>query len=104
MGRTERPRKITDYKTVFPFAGGVGILREEVWMDEEGKVVRYNLAFIAPHLTSADHGRMLGFDNAHGVHERHFMGEAQLVEYVSFPSTSRRFYREVDAIRRSYES
>ena len=103
MGRKNRPRKVTDYETAFPCAGGVGILREEVWMDEEGKVVRYNLAFIVSHLTFADNGRILGFDNAHGIHERHFMGEVRTVEYESFPATARRFYREVEAIRRSYE-
>lgn len=82
---------------------GAGILREEVWMDEKGQVVRYNLAFILPHLFYGDNGRVLGYDNAHGRHERHFMGEAEAAEYGGFPSTSRRFYGEVGAFRRSYE-
>jgi hypothetical protein len=50
-----------------------------------------------------DNGRVLGFDNAHGVHERHYMGTVTEVEFVSFAQTSERFYREVEAIRRSYE-
>ena len=103
MGRTSRPRKVTDYETVFRFAGGTGILREELWVDESDKAVRYNLAFIAPHLTRADNGRILGYDNAHGAHERHFMGQAEPAGYEGFPATARRFYREVEAIRRSYE-
>ena len=60
--------------------GGYGILREEVWMDEEDKVARYNLAFVVPHLTRVDHGRVLGYDNRHGYHERHFMGKKQAVD------------------------
>jgi len=103
MGSKNRPRKITDYETVFPCAGGVGILREEVWADEKGTVVRYNLAFVVPHRTRVDHGRILGYDNAHGRHERHFMGKAEAVEYKSFPSLARRFYREVEKLRKSYE-
>jgi hypothetical protein len=104
MGRARRLRKTTDYETAFACAGGAGILREEVWMDESDKVVRYNLAFVVPHLTLIDHGRILGYDNAHGRHERHFMGKAEAVEYKGFPETSRRFYQEVTEIRRGYES
>jgi hypothetical protein len=96
MGSKKRPRKVIDYETAFSCAGGYGILREEVWMDEEDRVVRYNLVFIMSHLTGIDHGRILGYDNRHGYHERHFMGEG-------FPSVSERFYQEVTAIRRGYE-
>lgn len=103
MGSTIRPRKITDYETAFRCCGGIGVLREEVWIDETGEVVRYNLAFAVPHLTRVDHGRVLGYDNRHGRHERHFMGTVESFDYESFPATSRRFYREVDALRRSYE-
>jgi len=104
MGRKPRPRKVTDYETAFACAGGIGILREEVWMDGDGRVVRYNLAFVVPHLTGVDHGRILGYDNAHGRHERHFLGKVEMVEYKSFPATARRFYQEVRAIGRDYES
>lgn len=103
MGSTNRPRKVRDYETAFPCAGGYGILREEVWMNEEDRVVRYNLAFVMPHLTRVDHGRILGYDNRHGHHERHFMGKRQAVDYEGFPSISERFYQEVAAIRRGYE-
>lgn len=103
MGRKPPLRKITDYETHFRCAGGIGILREEVWMDARGDVVRYNLAFLLPHLSPVDQGRILGIDNARGVHERHFMGEMELIEFKGYPATARRFYREAEAIRRSYE-
>lgn len=103
MGGKKRPRKVSDYETGFTFARGIGILREEVWMDEQKRVVRYNLAFIAPHLNSVDNGRILGYDNRHGCHERHFMGKVQEFAYEGFPSLSERFYKEVTAIRRNYE-
>jgi hypothetical protein len=103
MGKAKRPRKVTDYEPEFACAGGSGILREEVWMNERVEGVRYNLAFLLPHLFSRDNGRVLGFDNAHGRHERHFLGKVEIVEYAGFPTTSRLFYRQVEAIRRSYE-
>jgi hypothetical protein len=72
-------------------------------VDENEEVVRYNLAFLLPHLFFPDNGRVLGFDNAHGVHERHHMGTVTEVEFVNFDQTSERFYREAEAIRRSHE-
>jgi hypothetical protein len=103
MGSKKRLCKDTDYETGFWCAGGEGILREEIWVDANEEVVRYNLAFLLPHLFYPDNGRVLGFDNAHGVHERHFMGTVQRVEFKNYESTASRFYREVEAIRRSYE-
>jgi hypothetical protein len=102
-GKTADLRKETDYETRFRCAGGIGILREEVWVNGKDEVVQYNLAFLLPHLSRADKGRVLGFDNAHGTHERHYMGEARTVPFRGYLATAKRFYREAEAIRRSYE-
>jgi hypothetical protein len=104
VGKSSRLRKETDYETEFWCAGGVGLLREEVWVDDKGVVVRYNLAFLLPHCMGSDNGRILGFDNAHGVHERHFMGEVTLLEFEDYPAMARSFYREAESLRRSYEN
>ncbi len=80
-----------------------GIMREEVWVNGEGEVMRYNLAFLMPHKTSVDHERILGYDNAHGVHERHLMGEVLPVPYDDYPARAEQFYLEVEALRRQYE-
>jgi len=103
MGRKIRLRKITDDESAFWCAGGVGILREEVWVNAREQVVRYNLAFLLPHLSRVDNGRILGYDNAHGIHERHFMGQAQTVEFHGYLNTAGRFYREVSALRRGFK-
>ena len=96
--------KDTDYEIKFRCAGGYGYYREEVWIDRSGEVVFYNLAFVLPHVFVRDHGRVLGFDNAHGVHERHFLGQIEIVPYENFPSTSERFYHEAGALRRAYDN
>ena len=78
MASNARLRKDTDYETRFRCSAGIGILREEVWVDPDGEVIRYNLAFLLPHRFRPDNGRILGFDNAHDFHERHFMGISAL--------------------------
>ena len=97
-GRRELTKTI-DYETSFWCAGGLGFLREEVWMNDDREVIRYNLAFIVPHLVRADNGRILGYDNAHGIHERHLRGVFEPVAYTNYQATARRFYQEVRLLR-----
>jgi len=81
-------------------ASGMGIVREEVWEDDAGVVARYNLAFVNPFLTSIDNGRVLGYDNAHGEHHRHFYGRTERVSISSYEALTTMFYEEVEALRR----
>ena len=103
MGRKAELRKDTDDVTRFRCAGGTGIFREEVWVNANNEVVRYNLAFLLPHLFTRDNGRVLGYDNAHGIHERHYQGSVEEVPFEDYPSTAERFYKEAARIRSSYE-
>lgn len=81
-------------------AAGRGLIREEVWEDEDGTVVRYNLAFINHFLTSKDNGRVLGYHNQHGPHHRHFKGVTELVSLDNFYSVRDRFEAEVRELRK----
>ena len=58
-------------------------------------VVKYNLVFIHFGVCQQDHGRVVGYDNAHGYHERHFMGNAEEAEFTSYKDTLERFVAEV---------
>ena len=76
---------------------GGGLLSYEVWgYIVKGKtiVTRYNLAYINHAIYSGDNGRVLGFDNAHDYHHRHFMGKVETVEFISYEATLERFQRE----------
>ena len=76
---------------------GGGLLSYEVWgYVEAGRTVvtRYNLAYINHAVYQADNGRVLGFDNAHGYHHRHYMGEVETVDFVSYEATLDRFQQE----------
>lgn len=72
---------IDDVHRVRCKSGSLGVLREEVYVDHQGAGTKYNLAFIHLNICQTDHGRVLGYDNDHGVHERHWMGTAQPVRF-----------------------
>lgn len=78
---------------------GLGIIREEVWIDEYGKIGKYNLAFINHTLCRMDNGRVLGYDNAHGSHERHYKGKVTSFAFTSYEALLERFLNEVRELR-----
>jgi hypothetical protein len=45
-------------------------------------------------VNQTDSGRVLGYDNAHGFHHRHYMGKIEAVAFVSFELTSKIFTSE----------
>ncbi|MCX7114234.1 MAG: DUF6516 family protein [Proteobacteria bacterium] len=83
-----------------PKSGG-GLLNYEVWgYQENGRtlVTRYNLAYINHAVYAGDNGRVLGFDNAHGYHHRHFMGKVEPVAFASYEAQLERFQQEWQAL------
>lgn len=95
-----KPQKVQDVATRLSKKRGNGILRREVWVDSKGKVARYNLAYINHDIFQGDNGRVLGYDNAHGVHHRHYKGKVETVEFQSFGNIEERFEAEWLAFRR----
>jgi hypothetical protein len=99
VAMSKRPKEILLEQERFelkPKSGG-GLLSYEVWgYREKGKTVvtRYNLAYINHEIFSGDNGRVLGFDNAHEYHHRHYMGVVEPVEFVSYEATLDRFQQE----------
>lgn len=92
--------KIQDVSTTLSKKHGNGILRREVWVDDHGKVVRYNLAYINHEVFQGDNGRVIGYDNAHGFHHRHFMGTCEAVDFVSLEAIEDRFQADWLVFRR----
>ena len=79
---------------------GNGQLRREVWVDDRGRVTRYNLAYINHALHGGDNGRVVGYDNQHGWHHRHGFGEVTPVDFTSFEDIEARFESDWLALRR----
>jgi len=88
------PARTVNDRFYLPKARGGGVLRREVWVDERGRVIRYNLAYINPLIYAGDNGRVLGFDSAQGIHHRHYMGKVEAVSFDNFEAIARRFERE----------
>jgi hypothetical protein len=91
-------KKIVDETFTISRKRGNGLLRREVWVDHHGKVVRYNLAYISHAIYSGDNGRVIGYDNAHGHHHRHHMGEIEPVDFKGFEDIETRFEQDWLAI------
>jgi hypothetical protein len=75
------------------------ILKEEVWT-AGGEVVHYSLAYIYHRVCGVDNGRVLGYDNSHDYHHRHFMGAVEPVQFESYEAVAKRFYAEVAKLRK----
>jgi hypothetical protein len=91
--------KISDDSWSLSSKNGNGVLRREVWEDEQGRVARYNLAYINYSIFQGDNGRVVGYDNAHGFHHRHFMGEVEPVQFKNFEDIEERFQADWIAFR-----
>jgi hypothetical protein len=74
-------------------------LKEEVWY-EDGIVTSYNLAYINRRRCFVDHGRVVGYDNSHGFHHRHFMGKVEPIKFTSYGALLERFLKEVHGLWR----
>ena len=70
---------------------GNGQLRREIWVDQNGRVTRYNLAYINHRLHHGDNGRVVGYDNQHGYHHRHFFGQVEPIAFISFEKIEEQF-------------
>jgi Family of unknown function (DUF6516) len=68
---------------------------------EAGKVVKYNLAYVNPRSCTSDNGRVLGYDNSHDYHHRHFMGQVEEVEFHGYEDLLLRFQRGIEEIWRN---
>lgn len=69
-------------------------------LTENDEVVAYSMAYINLKRCSVDNGRVLGYDNRHGYHHRHFMGQVEPVEFTSYTELARRFIAEVHELWR----
>lgn len=102
--RKEKKRKIrserlfVDEVLTLHKSQGNGILKRRVWVNENDEVTRYSLAYINHHIHAGDNGRVLGYDNAHNYHHRHYMGEVEPVDFKSFDNIEISFQREFEVI------
>jgi hypothetical protein len=73
-------------------------VKEDVWRTDDGEVVKYSLAYINFLVCGKDNGRVLGYDNSHDYHHRHFMGTVEPVEFDNYETLAERFWLEVQEL------
>jgi hypothetical protein len=87
-------RKAVNDRLYLSKANGGGILRREIWVDGQDRIVRYNLAYINPLIYAGDNGRVVVYDSAHGHHHRHYKGNVAVVGLSSFEQIEAQFQEE----------
>ena len=63
-------------------------------------MVSYSLAYINLRVFAKDNGRVLGYDNSHGFHHRHFKGTVEAVDFSTYDALAERFFNEVHELWR----
>jgi hypothetical protein len=59
------------------------------------------LAYVNHALFKGDNGRVVGYDNQHGYHHRHYFGKVSAVAFVSFKEVENQFETDWLALRSS---
>ena len=90
--------KAVDDTAKLPVKQGNGILKYSVRTDAKGTLTRYSFAYINFHIYTGDNGRVLGYDNCHGRHHRHFMGKEYDVDFSNLEHIQDRFEKEWEAL------
>lgn len=89
-------RKVADEKFPVKAKRGGGLIKIEAWEDSEEKIVKYSIGYINHFIYPDDNGRVLGYDNTHGYHHKHYMGEIfSIDDFVSYHELVERFEKEV---------
>ena len=58
------------------------------------------MAYINLRLCPVDNGRVLGYDNSHDYHHRHWMGTREPIEFTSYEALLERFLSELHELWR----
>ncbi len=97
IGKGRRPfQKVVN--EIFPVKEkmGGGVIKIEAWEDSEGNIAKYSMAYINHSIFADDNGRVLGYDNTHDYHHKHYFGEIIPVDdFTTYQDIVERFEQEV---------
>jgi hypothetical protein len=90
----KKHKKVIDETVHFSLKKGNGTLRAIVSVDKQGNIARYSLAYINAGYSYQDNGRIIGYDNCHGYHHRHYLGKEERVNFTTYEDIAERFDAE----------
>jgi hypothetical protein len=95
MAKNKNYTKIIDEQFIVPYKQGGGIIKFEAW-EYENKIVKYNMAYINKNVFPNDNGRVVGYDNSHNFHHKHYSGEiTELDDFVNYQELVKRFKNDL---------
>ena len=87
--------KIIDEQFIIPYAKGGGIIKFEAW-EYENLIVKYNMVYINKNVFPNDNGRVMGYDNSHNFHHKHYFGQiTELDDFVNYQELVQRFKNDI---------
>ena len=94
-GKLKFKKVVAEQFPINPKRGG-GIVKIDAWENNQREVVKYSMAYINHQIFAEDNGRVLGYDNTHNYHHRHYFGEISEVEnFTSYQELVKRFEKEI---------
>ena len=94
-GKLKFKKVVAEQFPIKPKRGG-GIVKIDAWENNQRKVVKYSMAYINHQIFAEDNGRVLGYDNTHNYHHRHYFGEISEVEnFTNYQELVERFEKEI---------
>ncbi|SLM27575.1 putative transcriptional regulator [Desulfamplus magnetovallimortis] len=93
--RVKFKKVVSEQFPVKPKRGG-GLIKIEAWENENSEIVKYSMAYINHQIFSGDNGRVIGYDNTHSFHHRHYFGEiSEVYDFVCYENLLERFEKEI---------
>jgi len=87
--------KVIDEQFIVPQSNGGGIIKFEAW-EFEDRIIKYNMVYINKNIFPNDNGRVVGYDNSHDFHHKHYFGQiTELDDFMTYEELVRRFQNDV---------
>ncbi len=87
--------KVIDEQFIVPTEKGGGIIKFEAW-EYKDQVVKYNMVYVNKRIYPNDNGRVMGYDNSHNFHHKHYFGEiTELDDFVNYQKLVQRFKNDI---------
>jgi hypothetical protein len=87
--------KIIDEQFIIPYEKGGGIIKFEAW-EYENHIMKYNMVYINKNIFPNDNGRVMGYDNSHNFHHKHYFGQIiELDDFINYQELVSRFKNDI---------
>jgi len=95
MAKKNQYTKVIDEKFIVPTQNGGGIIKFEAW-EYRNEIIKYNMVYINKSIFPNDNGRVMGYDNSHNFHHKHYFGEIyELTDFVNYQELVERFKNDI---------